>query len=183
MHEVFIRANVHFQAHSDAVLSGVYIKLAAGRGKREQLVVTECVACTPLVASTFLLGLSASCRCLTETTYPTTTVGKILIQKLRCFKEAATTEVLWVLECQKEVCMSDQNASQLLDKTASRDEVEGSQYPRQVHSLKRGAEEKCDDHVTVELRPNVQYAHYHWAHEKEQRYEKSSDDKKEPTEN
>ena len=87
-------------------------------------------------------------------------IGEPLVQDGGRCQEAGAAKVLRVLKHQEEVEVPDEDSDELHDAPASDDHVEGEQHPGEVHGFELGAEPEVDDHVLVELAPDVEDAQH-----------------------
>jgi len=93
-----------------------------------------------------------------------------------------TTEVLWVLEHEEEVHVSNQDSNQLHDSATCNDHVEAEEDPGQIHSLELGSEPEAYDLVLVELAPHVEDGEHHGVHQHRDLHEEADDDAEDPVE-
>lgn len=74
-------------------------------------------------------------------------------------------QLLRILDFEEKVQMADQNADQRVCAAAGQDQIERQQNPWQVHGLEAGAEPEANNHVLVQLAPDVQHRQDHRVHQ------------------
>ena len=149
--------------------------------------IAESIACAPVVTSKSTTASSAIVRpattgSLTVAMNLTSHVGEPVVQKLGRRQKAGAAVVLRIFEHQEEVHVTDQNANELHDASASDDHVECKQHPGKVHGFELSAEPKVDNDVLVELTPDVEDAKNHGIHEEGDVHHESDDDAADPVE-